>query len=226
MWMRHTGGGLAALLYGPCRVSTTVDGIPVRIEERTNYPFDNTVDLEIQLEGNVAFPLYLRDPAWSRGTTVKCDGATITRAGSYWVVRKKWQHRDKVHITFAPTIQEVPAVNGEIALQYGALVFAQPIDAQKITLKTYPLPGFEDSYYKPLTKNHEALALPALLRWQSFGFKPIPMNAGVNPLRPFDAAVITLQGTMTRRSDGTQVQATLVPLGNAAILRRVTFPIG
>jgi hypothetical protein len=226
MWMRHTGGGLAALLYGPCRVSTTVDGIPVRIEERTNYPFDNTVDLEIQLEGNVAFPLYLRDPAWSRGTTVKCDGATITRAGSYWVVRKKWQHGDKVHITFAPTIQEVPAVNGEIALQYGALVFAQPIDAQKITLKTYPLPGFEDSYYKPLTKNHEALALPALLRWQSFGFKPIPMNAGVNPLRPFDAAVITLQGTMTRRSDGTQVQATLVPLGNAAILRWVTFPIG
>jgi len=226
MWMRHTGGGLAALLYGPCLVSTTVDGIPVRIEERTNYPFNNIIDLEIQVDGKKECPLYLRDPAWSRSTTVKCDGATVTRVSSYWVVRKAWQRGDKVHIVFAPTIEEVPAVNGEFALQYGALIFAQPIDAQKITLKTYALPGFEDSYYKPLTTNHEALALPSSLRWQSFGFKPIPINDGVNPLRPFDAAVITLQGAMTKQPGGAQVQATLVPLGNAAILRRVTFPIG
>src|SRR5271170_1547426 len=188
MWMRHTGGGLAALLYGPCLVSTTVDGIPVRIEERTNYPFNNIIDLEIQAEGKTEFPLYLRDPGWSRGTSVKCDGATITRAGSYWIVRKTWQHGDKVRIIFAPTIQEVPAVNGEIALQYGALIFAQPIDAQKITLRTYPQPGFEDSYYKPLTAEYEALALPSSLRWQSFGFKPIPISDGGNPLHPFDAA--------------------------------------
>jgi DUF1680 family protein len=207
-------------------VSTTVDGVPVRIKERTNYPFDNIIDLEIQAEGKTEFPLYLRDPAWSRGTTVECDGATITRAGSYWVVRKTWQSRDKIRIIIAPTIQEVPAVNGEIALQYGALIFAQPIDAQKITLKTYALPGFEDSYYKPLATKNEALALPSSLRWQSFGFKPILISDGVNPLHPFDAAVITLQGTMTRQADGTQVRATLVPLGNAAILRRVTFPLG
>ena len=226
MWMRHTGGGLAALLYGPCVVSTTVNNVPVRIEERTNYPFDNTTDLEIEIEGEVEFPLYLRDPAWSRGTTVKCDGAAITRAGSYWMVRKKWRRGDKVHIIFAPTIEEVVAVNGEIALRYGALIFAQSIGAQKITLKTYALPGFEDSYYKPLTTNHEALVLPSSLRRQSFGFKPIPMSDAVNPLRPFDAAVITLRGTMTRQADGTQVRATLVPLGNAPILRRTTFTVG
>ena len=225
MWMRHSGGGLAALLYGPCVVSTTVNNVPVRIEEKTNYPFDNTVALEIQTGGSAEFPLYLRDPGWSRGTTVECDGATITRSGSYWVVRKKWQSGDKVHIAFVPIIEEVPAVNGEIALQYGPLMFALPLDAKKITLKTYALPGFEDSYYK-LTTKYEALALPSFLQWQSFGFKPIPVSVGVNPLRPFDAAVITLQGTMTRQSDGTQVQTTLVPLGNAAILRRVTFPLG
>jgi DUF1680 family protein len=226
MWMRHADGGLAALLYGPCTVSTTVNNAPVRIEEKTHYPFDNVIDLEIHTEGEAEFPLYLRDPAWSRGTVVKCDGATITRASSYWLVRKKWQRRDKVQIIFAPTIQEVPAVSGEIALQYGALIFALPIEAKKITLKTYAQPGFEDCYYKPSTTEQEALALPASLQWQSFGFKPIPIGVGVNPLRPFDKAVITLQGTMTRRSDGTHVQTTLVPLGNAAILRRVTFPIG
>jgi len=226
MWMRHSGGGLAALLYGPCVVSTTVDNVPVRIEERTHYPFDNTVDLEIQTGGAPEFPLYLRDPGWSHGTSVKCNGAAITRASSYWVVKKKWQQGDTVQITFAPTIREVPAVNGEIALQYGSLVFAEPIDAQKITLKTYALPGFEDSYYKPTSPKYEGVALPSSLRRQSYGFKAISATDDVNPLRPFDAAVITLQGTMTRQSDGTPVQTTLIPLGNAAILRRITFPIG
>ena len=225
MWMRHNSGALAALLYGPCTVSTTVQGVPVRIEEKTLYPFENTVTVEIQSNGAPEFPLYLRDPGWSRDTVVKCDGAVISRENSYWVVRKKWQQSDKVHITFTPTIQEVLAVNGEIALKYGALLFAQSLEAQKTTLKTYPVPGFEDSYYK-LCRKYEALDLSASSQWQSFGFKAMPATSGVNSLRPFDAALITLQGTMRRQSDGTQVAITLVPLGNAAILRRVTFPVG
>ena len=216
---------LAALLYGPCTVSTTVQNVRVRIEEKTLYPFENTVTLEIHTKGAPEFPLYLRDPGWSRGTIVKCDGATITREDSYWVVRKKWQQGDSVHITFVPTIEEVPAVNGEFALRYGALLFAQPLEAQKITLKTYPVPGFEDSYYK-LAENTKHSTLNASSQWQSFGFKAMPITDGVNPLRPFDAALITLQGTMRRQPDGTQVPVTLVPLGNAAILRRVTFPVG
>jgi hypothetical protein len=156
---------------------------------------------------------------------VKCDGAMISRENSYWVVRKKWQQGDSVHIAFVPTIQDVPAVNGEVALKYGALLFAQPHDAQKITLKTYSVPGFEDSYYK-LSGKYDALTLNASSQWQSFGFKAIPAASGANPLRPFDAALIALQGTMTRQADGDQVPVTLVPLGNAAILRRVTFPVG
>jgi len=225
MWMRHNNGALAALLYGPCTVSTTVQNVPVRIEEKTLYPFENTVTLEIHTEGAPEFPFYLRDPGWSRGTIVKCDGATITREDSYWVVRKKWQRGDSVHITFVPTIQEVPTVNSEFALKYGALLFAQPLEAQKITLKTYSVPGFEDSYYK-LAGKYETLALNASSQWQSFGFKAMPITDGVNPLRPFDAALIALQGTMTKQPDGMQVPVTLVPLGNAAILRRVTFPVG
>lgn len=224
MWMRHNSGALAALLYGPCTVSTTVQGMPVRIDEKTLYPFENTVTLEIHTGAALEFPLFLRDPGWSRGTIVKCDSATITRENSYWVVRKKWQQGDSVHITFVPDIREIPAVNGEFALKYGALLFALPLEAQKTTLKNYSFPGFEDSYYK-LSGKYERLALNASSEWQSFGFKLMTATTGVNPLRPFDAALVTLQGTMTKQLDGTQVSITLVPLGNAAILRRVTFPV-
>jgi hypothetical protein len=44
-------------------------------------------------------------------------------------------------------------------------------------------------------------------------------------LRPFDQPVVLLQGKVTRQADGAEVDIALVPLGNAATLRRVTFPI-
>lgn len=225
MWMRHANGGLAALLYGPSTVSTTVRGVSVHLEERTNYPFENTVEIEVRPERNLEFPLLLRDPAWSNGTTVRCDSASIVREGSYWVVTKEWRSGDTVRIVFSPDVLEVPAVNGEIALQYGALLFVQAIEARKTTTKTYPVQGFEDAYYFPAPGKYEALALPASLRWCSFGLKSARPADGGNPLRPFDYPVLVLTGSMIKQSDGTDIPVTLVPMGNAPTLRRVTFPI-
>jgi DUF1680 family protein len=225
MWMRHANGGLAALLYGPSTVSTTIRGIPVHLEEQTNYPFENTVEIEVRAERNVEFPLLLRDPGWSNGTTVKCEGAAIVREGSYWIVTKEWRSGDTVKLLFSPNVLEVPAVNGEIALQYGALLFVQSIEARKTTIKTYPVQGFEDAYFFPVPGKYEALALPASRRWRSFGLKPVRAADGGNPLRPFDHPVLLLTGSMIKQSDGTEIPVTLVPMGNAPALRRATFPI-
>jgi hypothetical protein len=223
--MRHSSGGLAALLYGPCKVSTTVQSVRVQIEEKTHYPFENIVEIAIQPEHETEFPILLRDPEWSNGTTVKCDGATVSREGSYWLVTKKWKAGDTVHLEFLPSVREVPAVNGEVAIQYGALLFVQPIEAHKQVIKTYPVPGFEDAYYLPTAGKYQAIALPASLRWKGFGFKPLHVSAGVDPLRPFDQPTVMLQGRVIRQADNTEVDVALVPLGNAATLRRVTFPI-
>ncbi len=226
MWMRHPGsGGLAAVLYGPCGVSTKVGGVPVILKEKTNYPFENAVEIEVRTDRPVRFPILLRDPSWSRGTTVACEGAEISRVGSYWTVTKRWRPGDRITIKFAPVVQEVAAVNGEVALQYGALLFAQPIDAQKAVIKKYPVQGFEDAYFEPVAGKYEELALPADLRWQGFGFRPVSSIKGANFRRPFDQPVIALQGRMIQARDGSTKPVMLVPLGNASVLRRLTFPI-
>jgi len=224
MWMRHSQRGLVALLYGPCRVSTVVEGVPVQIVERTNYPFDHEVEFEIQAERELNFPLYLRNPAWSEATRVQCHGAAIRRQGSYWIVQKSWQKNEQVRLTFAPVVRSVRAVNGEVALQYGPLLFAQPIEARRVPLKGYSLPGFEDAYYKPVEGNLHPLSLLSSLESQSYGFALRSGTSNANPLRPFDAPVVTLAGSMKRQPDGLTVPITLVPLGNAPTLRRVTFP--
>jgi hypothetical protein len=224
MWMRHSSGGLAALLYGPCVVSTTVHNVKIRIQEQTQYPFANTIEFHLQPERDVEFSFYLRDPGWSTGTTISCRGAETRREGGYWVVTKKWKNGDSLRITFAPVVHEVSAVNGEVALQYGPLLFAQPIEAQKRVVKTYSVSGFEDAYFVPASSNTEEVTLPATERWSAYGFKPTQIADG-DPLHPFDRAVIALEGTAVRQSDGSPVAIRLLPLGNTPTLRRVTFPV-
>jgi len=226
MWMRVTDGGLAALLYGPCSVSTTVSGVRVQIDERTSYPFKNGIEITVQAEREIEFPLLLRDPGWSHGTAVTCEGADIRREGGYWIVTRKWKTASTiVTLEFRPIVREVAATNGEVALQYGALMFVQRIEERKTVTKTYPVKGFEDTTYLPMPGKYEAFELPASARWRGFGLKPVYLTQGTNWLRPFDTPVITLQGTLPGKSDRSEIAVTLVPIGNAPILRRATFPI-
>jgi hypothetical protein len=222
MWMRRGADTLAALLYGPCRVSTTVSDVKVEIDERTAYPFDHVVEIGVAPERDVEFSLLLRDPEWSRGTTVDCPDARMSREGDYWRLTKRWTAGDTVRVTFAPVVREIPAVNGEVALQYGALVFAKPIASTKSVTKSYPLSGFEDTHYEPAPGEPLDLKLRADARWTGFGFAPVQIAAGPDIQQPFDAPIVALRGQMLR-ADGTPVDVELVPLGNAPLLRRVTF---
>jgi hypothetical protein len=122
-------------------------------------------------------------------------------------------------------VQEIPAVNGEVALQYGALVFAQSIASTRTVTKTYPLAGFEDAYHEPAPGEPRDLKLSADARWQGFGLAPVQLVRGPAVRWPFDAPAIVLRGRMLR-ADGTPIAIDLVPLGNAPLLRRVTFPLG
>src|SRR6185437_7344709 len=149
MWMRHSHGGLVATLYGPCTVSTKVDGMTVRIEERTSYPFKNTVDFTVFPERENEIPLYFRNPAWSRQTRIVAAGARVKREGAYWLVQKRWKAGDTIHIEFAPEIKIVRTINNEVAIQYGPLIFAQPLASEMKVIKHYSFASFKDSIYEP-----------------------------------------------------------------------------
>jgi hypothetical protein len=226
MWMRHHTGALAALLYGPCEVSLHMNDVPVRIEEKTLYPFKNTAEIHLHPARPVAFSLLLRDPGWSRGTSVSSQGAEIVREGDYWRVTKQWKAGDTVTLTFAPVVQEIAAVNGEIALQHGALLFARPIASTETIAKTYSLAGFQDTHYEPAPGASDDLMLPEELQWQGFGFQPVDLPGNENVVTPLDAAVIALRGNMIRKRDHQRVSVDLVPLGNAPLLRRLTHSVG
>lgn len=72
MWMATPDHGLAATLYGPCRVKASVaGGVDVTVESRTGYPFEESIDMTVTPSREAKFPLYLRIPEWCKDPEIQ-----------------------------------------------------------------------------------------------------------------------------------------------------------
>ena len=154
MWMATTDGGLAATLYGPCKLTTVLGGDnPVEIDCRTNYPFEEKIDLSVSPGKGMEFPLYIRVPAWCRKSGIKINGKTHAPGqivDGFVKILRKWDKGDKVSIHFPMEInvmqgKETPypqinyfsnsrglakdtTINNPFAcVYYGPLLFSLPI---------------------------------------------------------------------------------------------------
>ena len=223
-WMRPADAGpaLAAVLYGPSAVNTVLADVPVRVEEKTGYPYDGDVEFVVHPATPVTFTLWLRNPDWSGRTKIACSGGGIRRAGAYWQVSKEWKDGDTVAIHFKQTVRKVPALGGEFALQYGPLLYVLPVKGEVQAVKTYANSELKDYYVNKTGETETDLFLPADRRMAGFVPKHI---AGTNPDFPLDDPAVVMTGKMLRK-DGGMTPVTLVPIGaKTADLRRVTFRV-
>lgn len=100
LWMATQGGGLAAVLYAPCALRAKVgDGVEVRIEERTDYPFGGTMEFRLSLDAPCAFPLTLRLPHWCDSPSLAINGEAVgfeVVQGGWVTVDREWSEGDRV----------------------------------------------------------------------------------------------------------------------------------
>ncbi len=225
MWMRAPDG-LAAVLYGPCAVQTTVKDVTVRLIEETDYPFSEQISIRVNPGSPVEFLLHLRVPAWATSLSAKCPGAEIHRAGGWLLVGKEWQPGDTVALSFGADVQPIPANNGEFYVRRGPLFYALAIPAEKKATKDYPLPGFHDYFVNPAKDAHWHYALGRFTNDPSaLGFELVA-NGNADARFPWDAAPQRLKGSMLNLDTKETETVELVPMGSGeAILRRVAFPI-
>ena len=126
-WMR-CGDEFALFTYAPSVLTARVHGKRVRIEEQTDYPFENSVRLHIQTDDAVTFALRLRSPSWSKHTTVTLNGtplALVFKNGSA-VLRRRFQDGDEIAITFQDEIRCIANAGG-VSVKKGALLYALPV---------------------------------------------------------------------------------------------------
>jgi len=134
MWMATADNGLAIAAYGPNTVTANVGqaGIPVTIDQATDYPFKTDVTLKVEATEPVAFPLELRIPGWCAKPAVTLNGEPIDalQPGTFHRIERTWKAGDTVTLRFPMQPTTSRWINDSIAVTRGPLVFALLIEEE------------------------------------------------------------------------------------------------
>jgi uncharacterized protein len=142
MWMATYDNGLAAVHYGPCQVSALAgDGVRVRIDCRTDYPFNESIEMTVKPAKETAFPLSLRIPGWCKKPAVAVNGAAVNAtpdAKGFVRLDRSWKDGDTIRLQFPMSVQVVTGTDKNLkpaapyaTVSYGPLLFALPIPDTK-----------------------------------------------------------------------------------------------
>ncbi len=215
------GDGLAATLYGPSRVRTTIKGVEVSVFEKTGYPFSFDIEFSIETAREVEFPLRLRVPRWSAEPSVAANGAAASKDNrGFIVLSKKWKSGDKVRLTLKPSVHGRTAVNGTTAVAYGPLVFSLPIPEKAEIVQRFSEPGFYGYQYDPA--DLVSAKRPLQLQAGKPGFAlTVVRDKTSDLLHPWDRPPLKLRGEMIG-ANGKLEAVELLPMGST-LLRRTCF---
>jgi uncharacterized protein len=119
-------------LYGANTLSTELLGKPLRLIQRTDYPWDGSVRIEMAACPEQEFALKLRIPKWTDDPTLRLNGNELridSTVGGYCEIRRIWQVGDmlELHLPMpAKLMQAHPLVEeatNQVAVQRGPIVY-------------------------------------------------------------------------------------------------------
>lgn len=130
MWRRSHDGGLVAWLYGPSRASMPVgpDGVHVSVHEVTEYPFSGHIEFHISVGRPIAFPLYLRVPAWVKGYALAVNGEPVQcepKPGQMVRIIREFRSGDTIRVTMDMETEVIRwPVHGGASVRRGPLWYS------------------------------------------------------------------------------------------------------
>jgi hypothetical protein len=126
LWMGTPDGGLAAVVYAPSRVETTVSGIAVSVELVTDYPFNENLVFTVRAASPVEFPLYFRVPEWAKGAVLTLpDGSKENlESGSFHKVFRQWNGTATLQLHLPMSFKVRRGYQDSVSVERGPLVFS------------------------------------------------------------------------------------------------------
>ena len=132
LWLQSDADdSLTAVSYAPCQVDADVAGQHVQLDVRTDYPFNELVEISIATDAPTDLTLRLRIPTWCEDPTLTVqDEAICTPVGEDGciTIQRIWSDQDLVLLTLPMTLRTVPRDNGATGLRLGPLVMVHAID--------------------------------------------------------------------------------------------------
>lgn len=146
-WAATPDKGLAVIAYAPVEVNAFVgNGIPVKVQVLTNYPFEEEIRIKVLPEKTVSFPLKLRIPEWCKNPQVSVNGKTLpgVKTGQIYTINSVWSGNDEVLISFPMEVKLSNQVNNSVTVERGPIVYGLKMDAKYSISKKHPISGFFD----------------------------------------------------------------------------------
>ena len=116
------------------------NGTPLKIEQKTNYPWDGDVKVTVSPSEPADFTVNLRIPGWAKSAKVTVNGKAFEGAkpGQYLTIKRRWLPGDTVTLAL-PMAPEIVASNprvddnlGRVAVQRGPIVYCmEGLDQQR-----------------------------------------------------------------------------------------------
>lgn len=124
LWVHH---------YGGCEFDGELaDGRPLKLTQRTNYPWDGEVRLRVESAPGGRFAVMMRIPAWAERAKVTVNGKRTragARPGTYARVRRTWKAGDEILLTLPMRVRlleahpKVEHLRSHLAVMRGPLVY-------------------------------------------------------------------------------------------------------
>lgn len=123
-----------------------------RLRVSTEYPWRETVEIEIEQCDEAEWELALRIPAWCVVATVAVNGRTTPATRGYWRETRQWQPGDRVVLQLPMPVRitsgdpRVDAVRGCVAIERGPLVYCvEQVDQPDLPIDEFELVGVGDT---------------------------------------------------------------------------------
>lgn len=195
-WMKENEITLVATLLMANILETSINGNAIKIENNTEYPYQNNFQFKITQSHSSKFILKIRKPNWvtqiNTQEKYKIDNGFI-------VIEREFSANDTVNMSFKTDVQIQKDNLGAHYFTYGALLFALPIPANEIIGKSYNI-NLSDYTYVPVS-------------YSKYSFKTGVKNTFQNG---------KIQTKLINQSTGELEKVELIPMGKT-LLRQVTF---
>jgi DUF1680 family protein len=199
-------------------------GVGLKVRQKTNYPWDGSVEISVTPAESTEFTFFLRIPGWTDTAQVGVNGKRLAdpTPGKYLPIRRHWSPGDVIRVQFNMKPQflqanaQVIENNGRVAVQRGPLVYClEQIDQPSgVPLKDVALnPGsksnaqFQEEFQKEMLGGIILLRHPGAVYGESSdeGHLYFHYSAAPRKLKPVSLTLIPYYAWANRAATPMQV---------------------
>ena len=186
-------------LYAQGTAIVEVAGRTVTLSQRTRYPWDGRVELEV--DGAGVFALRLRIPAWAEGASLEVNGAPARGPlpGTWAEVRRRWSPGDRVALTLPMPVRfleahpYVPEDAGRVALARGPLLYCvEGADFPGVDLRDLEVDPARpvEAAWQPELLHGVVAVRPVSEAWRGKLYRPLGSVPARGAARPVELAAV------------------------------------